>query len=81
MTALLAFHIEAALDPTEADLIRSASRISISQMMLFLDQGREIPTLKRALPIFGNILTENDLYLVPLNSLGQPNRKYYEAAT
>lgn len=68
---LLALHIESALDTTETTLIRSMSQISISQMMLFLKQGREIPVLKRALPIFEKILTKNKLYLVPSNNLGQ----------
>ena len=75
MTTLLALHIESALDSTETYLIRSISRISISQTMLVLTQGREIPALKRALPIFEEILTKNNLYLVPPDSLGQSNCK------
>lgn len=64
MTALLALHIEAALDPAETDLVRSMSRISISQKMLVLTQGKDIPVLKRALPIFEEILTKKNLHLV-----------------
>lgn len=68
MTALLALHIEAALDPAETDLIRSMARISISQTMLLLTQGREIPALKRALPIFEEILAKKNLYSVVASS-------------
>ncbi|KAI9713834.1 MAG: hypothetical protein M1820_000564 [Bogoriella megaspora] len=71
ITALLALHIESALDPADTDLVRSMARISISQTMLFLTQGKEIPALKRALPIFEEILIKNNLYLVPPNILGQ----------
>ena len=39
--------------------------------MLFLTQGKEIPALKRALPVFEEILVKNNLYLVPSNILGQ----------
>ena len=71
ITALLALHIESALDPAETELIRSMARISISQAMLVLTQGKEIPALKRALPVFEEILTKKNLYLVPSNILGQ----------
>jgi hypothetical protein len=71
ITALLALHIESALDPAETDLVRSMAQISISQTMLFLTQGKEIPVLKRALPIFEKILAKKNLYLVPPNILGQ----------
>jgi len=71
ITALLALHIESALDPAETDLVRSMAQISISQTMLVLTQGKEIPALKRALPIFEEILAKKNLYLVPPNSLGQ----------
>ncbi|KIW35708.1 uncharacterized protein PV07_02392 [Cladophialophora immunda] len=71
ITALLALHIESALDPTETDLVRSMARISISQTMLVLTQGKEIPALKRALPVFEEILSKKNLYLVPSNDLGQ----------
>nr|POE90156.1 fusaric acid cluster transcription factor fub12 [Quercus suber] len=59
---LLAFHIESALNPAETDLVRSMARISISQTMLVLSQGRDIPVLKRALPVFEDILTKKNLY-------------------
>lgn len=39
--------------------------------MLVLTQGKEIPALKRALPIFEEILTKKNLYLVPPNILSQ----------
>ncbi|KAI9673726.1 MAG: hypothetical protein M1822_009588 [Bathelium mastoideum] len=71
ITALLALHIESAIDPAETDLVRSMSRISISQTMLVLTQGKEIPAIKRALPIFQEILAKKNLYLVPSNTLGQ----------
>lgn len=71
MTALLALHIEAALDPAETDLVHSMARISISQTMLVLSQGKEIPVLKRALPIFEEIIAKNHLYLGPLTVPGQ----------
>lgn len=71
MTALLALHIESALDPAETDLIRSMARISISQTLLLLTQGREIPALKRALPVFEEIIAKKHLYLVPPKNLGQ----------
>ncbi|KIX03057.1 uncharacterized protein Z518_06607 [Rhinocladiella mackenziei CBS 650.93] len=71
ITALLALHIESALDPAETDLVRSMARISISQTMLVLTQGKEIPILKRALPVFEEILAKKNLYLVPPNILGQ----------
>jgi len=71
MTALLALHIESALDPAETDLVRSMARISISQTMLVLTQGKEIPALKRALPVFEEILAKKNLYLAPPNIPGQ----------
>lgn len=39
--------------------------------MLVLTQGKEIPALKRALPVFEEILAKNNLYLVPPHILGQ----------
>jgi hypothetical protein len=75
MTVLLALHIESAVDTSESDLVRSMARISISQAMLILTQGKEIPALKRALPIFNHILTKENLSLVPCNSSGESNHK------
>ncbi|TRX95114.1 hypothetical protein FHL15_003806 [Xylaria flabelliformis] len=69
--ALLALNIESTLDPAETDLVRSMVRISISQAMLVLAQGKEIPVLRRALPIFEEILAKKKLYLVSSNVLGQ----------
>ncbi|KAL1854841.1 hypothetical protein VTK73DRAFT_8686 [Phialemonium thermophilum] len=63
--ALLALHIESALDPAETDLVRSMARISINQTMLVLAQGKEIPAVKRALPVLEDILAKKNLYLVP----------------
>lgn len=61
MTALLALHIESALDPAETDLVRSMSRLSISQTMLLLAQAKDVPVVKRALPIFEDILATRNL--------------------
>jgi hypothetical protein len=71
MTTLLSLHIESAVDPGTADLTHSMTRISISQMMLLLTQGKEIPALKRALPIFEEILAKRNLYVLPPNDIGQ----------
>ncbi|KAK8141082.1 hypothetical protein G3M48_000878 [Beauveria asiatica] len=60
--ALLALHLEAALDPSESELVRSMSRISISQAMLALYQLREIPAVKKAIPLFELILSRKKLY-------------------
>ena len=38
--------------------------------MLLLTQGKEIPALKRALPVFEEILAKKNLYLVPPNVPG-----------
>ncbi|EAU36048.1 predicted protein [Aspergillus terreus NIH2624] len=59
---LLALHIESALDTSETDLIRSMSRISIGQTMLVLNELREIPVIKRAMPIFEVVLAKKNLY-------------------
>lgn len=60
--ALLALHLQAALDPSESELVRSMSRISISQAMLALYQLREIPAVKKAIPLFELILSRKKLY-------------------
>jgi hypothetical protein len=39
--------------------------------MLVLTQGKEIPALKRALPVFEEILAKKNLYLVPPNTVSQ----------
>lgn len=39
--------------------------------MLVLSQGKEIPVLKRALPVFEEILAKQNLYLVPPKVLSQ----------
>lgn len=70
--ALLALHIESTLDPMESDLIRSISRISICQTMLVLNQGRDIPALKRAVPIFEELLARKNLHLVPPANFAPP---------
>ena len=35
--------------------------------MLLITQGRDIPVLKKALPVFEDILAKKDLYLLPHN--------------
>ncbi|KAJ3477691.1 hypothetical protein NLG97_g8774 [Lecanicillium saksenae] len=62
MPALLALHLEAALDPSESELVHSMSRISISQTMLALKQLREIPAIKKATPLFELLLSRKGLY-------------------
>ncbi|CAG9970344.1 unnamed protein product [Clonostachys byssicola] len=71
LAALLALHIESALDLTETDLIRSMARISINQIMIILSHGKEIPALKRALPVFEEVLAKKNLSLISLSSLHQ----------
>lgn len=71
MTALLALHIESALDPAGTELIRSLHRISISQIMLVLTEGKEIPAIKAALPIFKEILAKNNLCTIPLTGVSE----------
>ncbi|KAJ6122689.1 hypothetical protein N7512_005154 [Penicillium capsulatum] len=58
---LLALHIESALDTSETDLIRSMSRMSIGQTMLVLNELKEIPVIKRAIPIFEIVLAKKNL--------------------
>lgn len=65
--ALLAFHIEAALNSDVSDLVRTMSRISISQTMLLLSQGKDIPVVGGALPIFEEILMMKKLYWAVLD--------------
>ncbi|KAF6526040.1 hypothetical protein HZS61_009084 [Fusarium oxysporum f. sp. conglutinans] len=62
ITALLALHIESALDAAESSLIRSMARISVQHTMLALDQIRDTPAIKRALPAFEIVLSKNKLY-------------------
>jgi hypothetical protein len=47
------------------------AQISINQTMLVLSQGKEIPVLKRALPIFEEILVRKNLYPVQPSIVGQ----------
>ncbi|KAK0718430.1 hypothetical protein B0T26DRAFT_741413 [Lasiosphaeria miniovina] len=68
MPALLALQIEAALDPSETDVVRSMSRIAIGQTMLVLTQLREIPAIKRAIPVFEAVLGKMKLYSPPNNN-------------
>ncbi|KAF4949248.1 hypothetical protein FSARC_13554 [Fusarium sarcochroum] len=60
--ALLALHIESALDSSEPELVQSMARISIQQTMLALHQLQETPAIKRALPAFEMVLSRNKLY-------------------
>lgn len=62
MPALLALHVESALDQSESDIVQSMSRISISQTMLALNQLREIPAIKKAIPLFEVVLARKSLY-------------------
>ncbi|KAJ4215839.1 hypothetical protein NW759_009699 [Fusarium solani] len=62
MPALLALHIETALDPSETDLVRSMAKLSISQTMLVLDQVKDVPAISRALPAFEMVLSKKNLY-------------------
>lgn len=76
ITTLLALQIESALDVDETQLIRSMSRNSISQTMLVLTQARSIPAIKRALPIFEELLAKHNLYRVQPDNLGLLTRKF-----
>ena len=67
---LLALHIETALDTSETDLIRSMARISIGQSLLALGELKEIPVIKRAIPIFEMVLAKKNLYSVPPAMVG-----------
>ncbi|KAF5013581.1 hypothetical protein FDECE_441 [Fusarium decemcellulare] len=69
--ALLAMHIESALDPSETEFVRSMAQISISQAMLVLDQLRGIPAIKRAFPVFETILSNKNLDSTLRNSSQQ----------
>ncbi|RBA10363.1 hypothetical protein FPRO05_04952 [Fusarium proliferatum] len=73
ITALLALHIESALDATESSLIRSMARISVQHTMLALDQIRDTPAIKRALPAFEIVLSKNKLYPMSTSDTEQIN--------
>ncbi|CAH0000107.1 unnamed protein product [Clonostachys byssicola] len=62
--ALLALHIEMALDLSETELTRSMARVSINQTMLALGQMQHVPAIKRGLPAFESVLAKKDLYHV-----------------
>ena len=49
-------------------------------MMLTLAEGKELPALRRALPIFEEILSKNNLHLVPPSSFGQSNHRWHGEA-
>lgn len=68
MMVLLAMHIESAFNPSETELVQSMSRISISQTMLLLNQGKDIPVLKRALPVFEDILAKRGSLTIDITS-------------
>ncbi|KAG5657357.1 hypothetical protein KAF25_005921 [Fusarium avenaceum] len=63
ITALLALHIESALDASESSLMRSMARISIQHTMLALVQVEDNPAVKRAFPVFEMILSKNNIHL------------------
>ncbi|KAH7142085.1 fungal-specific transcription factor domain-containing protein [Dactylonectria macrodidyma] len=65
MPAVLALHVESALDHSETEIIRSMSFISISRTMLILEQLRHIPAIKRGLPIFELVLSKKKLWSPP----------------
>ncbi|EEU36362.1 uncharacterized protein NECHADRAFT_52568 [Fusarium vanettenii 77-13-4] len=65
MPALLALHIETALDPSETDLVRSMAKLSINQTMLVIDQVKDVPAISRALPAFEMVLSKKNLYSTP----------------
>lgn len=67
--ALLALHIERALDHSETELVRSMARISINQTMLALSQIQHVPSITRGLPAFESVLAKKNLYHVS----GQPH--------
>ncbi|VUC35401.1 unnamed protein product [Clonostachys rosea] len=69
IAALLALHIESALDPDETDLNRSMARVNIGQIMIVLGHGKDIPALKRALPVFEEVLKKKNLSFFPLNTI------------
>ncbi|CAG7566052.1 unnamed protein product [Fusarium equiseti] len=71
ITALLALHIESALDASESDLIRSMARISIQYTMLALNQIQDTPAIKRALPAFEMVLSKKKLYPAPVGDNAQ----------
>ncbi|KAL6232810.1 hypothetical protein BDW75DRAFT_216838 [Aspergillus navahoensis] len=73
ITALLALHIESALDSSESSLIRSMARISIQHTMLALEQIQDIPAIKRALPAFEMVLSKNKLYPASFRDIEQVN--------
>ncbi|KAF5550813.1 cutinase transcription factor 1 beta [Fusarium napiforme] len=73
ITALLALHIESALDAAESSLIRSMARISVQHTMLALDQIRDTPAIKRALPAFEIVLYKNKLYPMSTSDTEQIN--------
>ncbi|KAL2673668.1 hypothetical protein Neosp_012111 [[Neocosmospora] mangrovei] len=65
MPALLALHIETALDPSETELVRSMAKLSINQTMLVIDQVKDVPAISRALPAFEMVLSKKNLYSTP----------------
>ncbi|KAJ4117487.1 Fusaric acid cluster transcription factor fub12 [Fusarium equiseti] len=71
ITALLALHIESALDPSESDLVRSMARISIQYTMLALNQIQDTPAIKRALPAFEMVLSKNKLYPASVGDIAE----------
>ncbi|RMJ17995.1 hypothetical protein CDV36_002310 [Fusarium kuroshium] len=70
MPALLALHIETALDPSETDLVRSMAKLSINQTMLVIDQVKDFPAISRALPAFEMVLSKKNLYSTSTSHFG-----------
>ncbi|OBS24503.1 hypothetical protein FPOA_05044 [Fusarium poae] len=71
IAALLALHIESALDSSQSDIVRSMARISIQFTMLALNQIQDTPAIKRALPAFEMVLSKNKLYPTSLHDVAQ----------
>ncbi|ESU10052.1 hypothetical protein FGSG_03207 [Fusarium graminearum PH-1] len=71
IAALLALHIESALDSSQSDIARSMARVSIQFTMLALNQIQDTPAIKRALPAFEMVLSKNKLYPSSLHDVAQ----------
>ncbi|CEI61700.1 hypothetical protein FVEN_g2766 [Fusarium venenatum] len=71
IAALLALHIESALDSSQSDIARSMARVSIQFTMLALNQIQDAPAIKRALPAFEMVLSKNKLYPSSLHDVAQ----------
>ncbi|KAF4992927.1 hypothetical protein FGRMN_6871 [Fusarium graminum] len=73
IAALLALHIESALDSSQSSLIRSMAQISIQHTMLALGEIDDNPAVKRALPAFEMVLSKNKLNVPSLRDIRLSN--------